>query len=367
METGTIISIVIIVVVVAAIVGLIALSYAVKKASGRRAEAKAQAAEEPAEEAEEAEEPAEAAPVAEPVAEETAEEEAEEAEEEGEEEEIAEEPEEEAVEETEEVAEAEPEEEETEEVAEEIEEEAAEEEAVEVVEEAAEEQPVAENEPEAEPETEPVYAEVAATEPEERESAPSVRPDVAGESLIVRQMSPALREALGVLGAEHDEEVYSVRYSYSFKARLVLAPEEIKSYYSELVTEIGSYKKMRRRDSRRQQNVSVSRTRIAAILFKGKKLCIALALDPKEFEGTKYRGKDVSGMKRFAATPMLFKVDSARRIKYAKVLIARLAEENGLEKGKTAPKDTEVPALTRDELIAAKEIKATGKKIEPEA
>ena len=72
-------------------------------------------------------------------------------------------------------------------------------------------------------------------------------------------------------------------------------------------------------------------------------------------------------MKRFAATPMLFKVDSACRIKYAKVLIARLAEENGLEKGKTAPKDTEVPALTRDELIAAKEIKATGKKIEPEA
>ncbi len=206
-----------------------------------------------------------------------------------------------------------------------------------------------------------------AQEEEAEEIAVAAAPaegDVAGESLAVRDMSPALRAALGVEGKEHDAEVYSVRYSYSFLARLVLAADDVKGYYSELVDEIASYKKLRIRSGRRQQNVSLGRQRAAAILFKGKKLCLALALDPAEYAGTKYRGKDVSSMKRFAATPMLFKVDSPRKIKYAKYLLARLAENGGLTQGKVVPvKSDEVPALTRDELFAAKEIKATGKRI----
>ena len=164
-----------------------------------------------------------------------------------------------------------------------------------------------------------------------------------------------------------DEREEGFGYSYSFTARLALSGDDIKGYYTELIGEISSYKKMRARMSRRQQNVSVSRVRVAAILFKGKKLCLALALDPKAYEGTKYRGKDVSAMKRFAATPMLLKVDSARKIKYAKYLLGQLAEANGLTQGKASAGKTEVPALTRDELIAAKEIKVSGKKIEPEA
>lgn len=320
MDQGTVVSIVIIVVVLALIGALIAISYVVKGKQAQYAEKPAEA-EEPA--AEEAEEPAAAEAAEEPAEEPEEEEEAEESEEEAAEEE-AEEPE---------------EEEEAEE----------------------EEEPVAEEE------------EQPAEEPAEQQPAPakeiavSASPaegDVAGEALTVRDMSPALRAALGVVGAEHDAEIYSVRYSYSFLARLVLAADDVKGYYSELIDEIASYKKMRVRASRRQQNVNIGRQRVAAILFKGKKLCLALALDPAEYAGTKYRGKDASAMKRFAATPMLFKVDSARKIKYAKYLIARLAEQNGLEQGKVVPvKGDEVPALTRDELIGAKEIKVTGKRL----
>lgn len=329
MSTTMIVSIVIIVVVIALIAGFIGISYFAKNAAEKRAKSEeAQPAEAAAEEAK-AEQPAEEPKAEEPEEEPKAEEPVEEPEAEAEEEDEPEE-------EPEEEAEDEPEDE-------------AEEPAPEAAEEIA------------------AAAAVAGSAEPVAPAAVSAGENIAGELLIVREMSPVLREALGVVGAEHDDEVYSVRYSYSFKARLVLSNEETRGYYSELAAEIGSYKKMRRRDSRRQQNVNIGRARAAVILFKGKKLCLALALDPKEFEGTKYRGKDVSAMKRFATTPMLLKVDSARRIKYAKVLLARLAEENGLQQGKALAKDSEVPALTRDELIAANEIKVTGKKVEPEA
>ncbi len=206
---------------------------------------------------------------------------------------------------------------------------------------------------------EPVREEAAFTEAR-AESDPS---DPAGEVIAVSGMSPALRAALGVEGAAYDGKWYSVKYSYGFNARIALSKEEVREFYAEIVNEIAAYPKMKCAESWRQQRIYTGRKKLGVILFKGKKLCLALALDPMKYAETKYRGKDVSSMRRFAETPMLFGVGTARKLKYAKYLIGELARENGLDRGADVKRHIDVPQKTRDELLAEKQIKAIGREV----
>lgn len=51
---------------------------------------------------------------------------------------------------------------------------------------------------------------------------------------------------------------------------------------------------------------------------------VALALDPSEYAGTKYRGVDMSRYKTYARTPMMIKLTSQRRSGYAEHLARAL-------------------------------------------
>ena len=276
---------------------------------------------------------------------------------------------------TEEVAEPEPEEEPEEEVveepvkfAEEIVEEVVEEiEApAEVTEEPVpveepEEDPV--QEPEAEEEAEEAFDEETAEEFEETEEEfAEVAP--AAEELTVGEMDEATRSALGIESVSEDEAAvrFVIRYHYSFRAKLALSAEEVKGYYIALSNEIACYKKVKTHISFKQERVSSGRTHLAVMLFKGKKLCIAIALDPAEYAETKYRGIDVSQVKRFARTPMLLKISSPRKLNYALYLLGQLAEKYGLVKGEPKEVIDHVDSATKDELIAQKLITVTGMK-----
>ena len=57
---------------------------------------------------------------------------------------------------------------------------------------------------------------------------------------------------------------------------------------------------------------------------------MAFALDPAEFENTKYHIADVSAVKRFSDTPTLLKITSDRRAKYACELLRIAAKRQGL-------------------------------------
>ena len=179
----------------------------------------------------------------------------------------------------------------------------------------------------------------------------------------VGEMSDAARSALGITDAVPADKKFEIRVNYSFLAKLILSPEEIRQRYVEIENELLSYKKVKTSLSRRQERAHRGRTKLAYMLFKGKKLCIAFALDPAEYEDTKYRGKDVSAVKRFADTPMLLKLTSPRKVKYALYLISRLAEKFGLEKSNTEV-NTEVERATRDELIERGEIRIKGKSLD---
>lgn len=338
-------------VAVAAVVGvvvLLAIVFAiVGSVKGKHGEPAEEPAEEPVEESvEEKEEPAK-----EPV---------------------EEEPEEEPVEEKEEPAEAPVEEEpveEKEEPAEEpVEEEPVKEEPVEKKEgpaEAPAEEPVQEEEPEdevIEDVAERTEDEVAADEAAPAEAKASEAPViVTGNEIAVKDMSPATRAALGLVGAD-EEKVYNVRYLYSFRARLALAPEKVQGLYRELAETVASYPALKRKESRNQERVVLGRNNVALFLFKGKKLCIALALDPSEDTDARYRGEDVGAKRRFQKTPLLLKVDSLRKLGHARRLVSVLADHLGVKSGEP---EQPIEILTGDEeaLIEMGEIRVLGREI----
>ena len=148
-----------------------------------------------------------------------------------------------------------------------------------------------------------------------------------------------------------------IRYNYSFRARLIQSSAEIQSYYGQLVDEIAAYSGLKTKISWRQQRIYIGRKTVAYMLFKGKKLCIALALNPADYSETKYRGLDMSNVKRFAKTPMLLKVVSERKARYAKYLLAEACAGVGLEKGEVTNTEFSLPYRSTPDLIADNLIK----------
>ncbi|MDE7454667.1 MAG: hypothetical protein K2M64_02435 [Clostridia bacterium] len=145
------------------------------------------------------------------------------------------------------------------------------------------------------------------------------------EILAVADMSDYARQKLNLAGSEFDSKRYYVRCSYSFEAKLRNSSDEIKERFVELINEINLYK-VKMQCSFNQIRVYKGRTTLAFIMFVGKALCIAYALNPADYADTKYSGIDKSNTKRFANTPMLLKLTSNRKVQYAKYLLLQLAD-----------------------------------------
>ncbi len=207
-------------------------------------------------------------------------------------------------------------------------------------------------EPETLPEAEPVAEETPA-------EVPVAEPVV--EELPVE--APAEEPVVVAVEGEDDEETESavtiidgrkilVRYNYSFRAKLIQASAEVQDRFGQLMDEFASYPAVKTRESWRQVRVYSGRKTLASVLFKGRKLCVAYALDPKVYEDTKYHGVDLSGVKRYEKTPMLLKVFSDRKLRYAKYLFAQVAEQNGLVQGEVEHHEFRLPYETTQQLLA---------------
>ena len=208
-------------------------------------------------------------------------------------------------------------------------------------------------EPETLPEAEPVAEETPVEVP--------VAEPVVVEELPVE--APAEEPVVVAVEGEDDEETESavtiidgrrilVRYNYSFRAKLIQAPAEVQDRFGQLMDEFASYPAVKTRESWRQVRVYSGRKTLASVLFKGRKLCVAYALDPKVYEDTKYHGVDLSGVKRYEKTPMLLKVFSDRKLRYAKYLFAQVAEQNGLVQGEVEHHEFRLPYETTQQLLA---------------
>jgi hypothetical protein len=85
--------------------------------------------------------------------------------------------------------------------------------------------------------------------------------------------------------------------------------------------------------------------------IRGKTLSLYLALEPKQYAGTKYIFEDVSGVTKYVAVPMRVRVRSDRGVKWSKELIADLAKKSGLTKVKFAEVDYVPDYQTTEDLV----------------
>ena len=118
-----------------------------------------------------------------------------------------------------------------------------------------------------------------------------------------------------------------VHYNRSYTAKLCQLANETKEWYTALKNEILSYDKIKERTSWRRETFRIGKNPIARIAVRGKTLCLMVAVEPAGFAGTKYKVEDVSDTANTVDTPTMYRIKSARRLKYAKEMIADIMKE----------------------------------------
>lgn len=111
--------------------------------------------------------------------------------------------------------------------------------------------------------------------------------------------------------ADIDALTVNHRYNFSFEARLALANDLARDAYAS-IAEFASEFKAKRARSRRKERIYLSRTSFAALFFRGKKLCIALRLDPNDEAYAKYKLEDVSDQASLSGTPAMMRITCKR-------------------------------------------------------
>ena len=193
---------------------------------------------------------------------------------------------------------------------------------------------VSEGAPASEPAAEAVESVPAAEPAPEKAPEPETAAEPAAEtSETVRAAAPAFENAEPIPeGAKVMNIVASpgmfIRYRYnrSFEAKLIQSDDTVKRYYSELKNCLLSYKKVTSRISWRHESFRKGRPAAAKFVIRGKTLCLCLALDPENYEESKYIVDDMSRYAKFANTPLMYRIKNERRLRYAKELIAFLFE-----------------------------------------
>ncbi|MDE6655753.1 MAG: uL15 family ribosomal protein [Anaeroplasmataceae bacterium] len=147
-----------------------------------------------------------------------------------------------------------------------------------------------------------------------------------------------------------------VQFNYSFKAKLILAAPEVQQQYRDIINFVRPFG-VKTSLSWKQERIYLGRNTFAMLVFKGKKLCVAYALDPKEYANTKYHVIDLSEVKRFAKTPTLLKITSERKQKYVLELLDFILKKNELSSKEMEKEQINIPKMTKDELIEENLIK----------
>lgn len=151
-----------------------------------------------------------------------------------------------------------------------------------------------------------------------------------------------------------------IKYSKSFQAKLIQSDAETKNYYSRIKNELLSYGGVKSRMSWKWEAFRSGRKTLAKLRLRGKTLSVALALDPTEFEDSKYIVDSLAEVKSYADTPCLYRLKNDRRLRYSAELIERVMAENGLSKGLAAEECDyagQFPFETTEALIERKLIK----------
>ena len=225
-----------------------------------------------------------------------------------------------------------------------------------------EEQP---DEVEAEPIAEPAVAEPVAAEAEPAKEEPKV------EAVEPVKEEPAAapvttqKEPVVVINnfPEQSEEEYVTRKSVqkSFAGKMAQATKEQKAYYNELKNYMLSFKRVNSRVSWNYDSFNIGRNKVVKLAFRGQTMVAFFALNPKDYQNTKYYPRDMGNKRKFADTPMMIKVKSQRGVKFAKELMAEVCKDLAPKKNFVA-ENYEFPYMSDRKLVEnglAKEITVT--------
>ena len=249
----------------------------------------------------------------------------------------------------------------TEEVVEETAEEVVEEAAEEVVEEPAEE-PAVENDI--------IYDDVATEAEDDSYDAPIEIEEPAAEEVA---SEPVVEEPVEEIPAEPVEIVpvivptyidnegnkIDIKYSRSFTANIIQSDDSVKSFYGELKNHIMSYKGVKSKISWKFDSYNRGRDQLFKIKFRGKTILLYCALDPEEFEKSKYHHDSINA-KIFADVPMLLKIKSGLGLRKAKEIVNIVMAKFGIEPNpKFKPVDylAEYPYEENEALLEKKLVK----------
>ena len=187
----------------------------------------------------------------------------------------------------------------------------------------------------------PAAQQAAAEEPddedEEEQSAPAAEPVLDENGEVTEAPAPVPQPEPEDDEDDDDEEEGGstfitegserVRYNRSFTAKICQQSNETKEWYSELKNELLSYERVRARMSWKRESFRIGRLNLARLVVRGKTLCLLLAVEPISYTGTKYTVEDVSNVASTADTPTLYRIKSARRLKYAKEMLEGIMRE----------------------------------------
>lgn len=196
----------------------------------------------------------------------------------------------------------------------------------------------------------PVVEELAVEEPVAEE--PVVEQPVV-EEVVATEVEPVVEEVepLPIIPIVEDSFDGRLRYDKSFTARVIQSDDEVKQWYTELKNELLAYAKVKSRMSWKRETFRAGRVTVAKISFRGKTMCLQLPLNAADFAESKYHVEDVSDMPSNADTPTLYRMKNARRVKYAKELIAIAMEQLNLIRVERIAEDYYMPYQGTVELI----------------
>ena len=124
------------------------------------------------------------------------------------------------------------------------------------------------------------------------------------------------------------------RIRKSFSDRLNGSKQGVAEYYTAIKDELLSYKKVKSKISFNHESFRIGKSIIARLRFRGKTLCLYLALDPTNYENTKFKVENMKEVGSNQDVPTMYKITLPRRVEYSKILIADLMQKHGTEKAK---------------------------------
>lgn len=136
-------------------------------------------------------------------------------------------------------------------------------------------------------------------------------------------------------GADGTEDgIAASKYRRSFRSKLIQGSADNKQFYSVIKNELMSYDKVRNSESWAGETFVWGRRTYVRLSIAGKTLCVFLALDPKDYAEVagKLRFRDVSSVRKYAATPMLMRVKSDLSLRRTLRLIQHVVLNNDFRK-----------------------------------